>query len=137
MKDLPEPLPIELPEKLKDTHPDKVHRQEKRCTLFSELCLVYEGQSEELPVRLPDLSVKGMFINTGRYFPVGAVLKVRFRLSRLDAVIQARGEVRYCLPDVGIGVEFLDLSLEEARAIEKELELFGYLPDSPAGSVSV
>ncbi|MBI4443994.1 MAG: PilZ domain-containing protein [Acidobacteria bacterium] len=127
MKDLPEPLPIEFPKKMKDRHPDKVHRQDKRCTLFSELCLVYEGQSEELPVRLPDLSVKGMFINTGRYFPVGAVLKVRFRLSRLDRVIQARGEVRYCLPDVGIGVEFLDLTSEAARAIEKELQLFGSL----------
>ena len=125
-------LPEDLPKALEDPQSLKFPRQEKRCTLFSELCLIYEGQSEEVPVLLPDLSAKGMFINTSRYFPLGAVLKIRFRLIRLDAVVQARGEVRYCLPGVGIGVEFLDISPEAIRAIEKELELSGHFSDSPA-----
>jgi hypothetical protein len=48
-------------------------------------------------VRPPDLSPHGMFVNTKTEYPQGAVLKLRFRLSRTGTVIQTRGEVRYCL----------------------------------------
>jgi hypothetical protein len=62
-----------------------------------------------------------MFIQTGRHFPEGAVLKVRFRLVRSRYEVHARAEVRYCLPGVGIGVEFVDISAEDRLAIENEL----------------
>jgi len=32
-----------------------------------------------------------------------------------------RAEVRYCLPDVGVGVEFIDIAPEAKAAIEDEL----------------
>ena len=105
-----------------------IPRLRRRCELFSDLSLVYEGQSEEMTLRGPDLSPQGMFINTPRHFPVGAVLKICFRLSRQDVVVHARAEVRYCLPGVGVGVEFFELSPEATRAIEKELELAGHPP---------
>lgn len=108
--------------------PGLTRRQRRRCELFSELTFVYEGQSEEISLRLPDFSTTGMFINTTKHFPVGAVLKVRFRLSRQEVVVHARAEVRYCLPGVGVGVEFLELSPEATRAIEKEFELAGLPP---------
>ena len=103
-------------------------RQQKRCALFSELSIVYEGWSEVMSLRPSDLSTRGMFLNTPNYFPVGAVLKVRFRLSRSDVVIQARAEVRYTVPGAGVGVEFLELSPGAGRAIEKELEMAGESP---------
>jgi hypothetical protein len=62
-----------------------------------------------------------MFINTAKLFPEGAVLKLRFRLSRSGVLIQARCEVRYCLKGVGVGVEFVDISPEFVRAIEDEI----------------
>ncbi|MBI4464106.1 MAG: PilZ domain-containing protein [Acidobacteria bacterium] len=113
------------PEDLENAHSSKTGRQKERRTLVSDLSLTYEGQSEEVSVRLPDLSPRGMFINTSQYFPMGAVLKISFRLNRHEEVIRARGEVRYCLPGVGIGVEFLDISPDAICAIEKELEQFG------------
>ena len=71
-------------------------RQDKRyCAHFSELCVTYEGCSEEVPIRPPDVSVRGMFIQTVRQFPEGAVLKLRFRLARSQFEVHARGEVRY------------------------------------------
>jgi hypothetical protein len=88
---------------------------------FSELSFSYEGKVEEVPIRPPDVSLQGMFIQTGRHFPEGAVLKVRFRLVRSRYEVHARAEVRYCLPGVGIGVEFVDISAEDRLAIENEL----------------
>jgi hypothetical protein len=97
-------------------------RQNKRYSAhYSELFISYEGYSEEISLRPPDLSVKGMFVQTARHFNEGAVLKVRFRLARSRYEISARGEVRYCLPGVGIGIEFLEISSEARQAIEEEL----------------
>jgi len=48
-------------------------------------------------------------------------LKLRFRLGRSGIEIHAHGEVRYCLPGAGIGVEFIGLSPEYLSAIEEEI----------------
>ena len=93
----------------------------ERYAALQDLSLTYEGHSEDIPVRPPDISPRGMFINTANYFAQGTVLKVKFRLTRSNFDVQARCEVRYCLPGVGIGVEFVDISEEAARAIEEEV----------------
>ena len=90
-------------------------------THVRDLSIANEGYTENVPVRPPDLSVRGMFINTPSHFPEGTVLKIRFRLARLRYVVNARAEVRYCLPGVGIGVEFVEISAQAQRAIEEEL----------------
>lgn len=64
-----------------------------------------------------------MFINTNRRLAEGAVLNLQFRLALSGAEIRTRCEVRYCLPGVGVGVEFIGISTDEVRAIEKEIEL--------------
>jgi PilZ domain-containing protein len=101
---------------------DKISpRRSPRYAQFSELSLTYEGRTEEIASRPPDISPHGMFINTARRFPEGAVMKLRFRLSRSGIEVHARAEVRYCLPGVGIGVEFIGLSPEYVHAIEEEV----------------
>jgi hypothetical protein len=86
-----------------------------------ELSMTYEGHNESVSIHPPDISAKGMFINTATRFPEGSVLKLRFRLARTGVEIATRCEVRYCLPGVGVGVEFLDLPPECASVIEKEI----------------
>lgn len=88
---------------------------------FSELSFSYEGNVEEVPIRPPDVSAQGMFIQTARHFPEGAVLKVRFRLARSRYEVHARAEVRYCLSGMGVGVEFVEISAQARNAIENEL----------------
>lgn len=108
------------------------HNQEKnwsstrlasRFSSLRELSVTYEGYSEDIVTRPPDISTRGMFINTSRKFPEGAVLNVQFRLALTGIEIQSRCEVRYCLPGVGVGVEFINISPDSARAIEKEVKL--------------
>lgn len=96
-------------------------RCEPRLQHVSDLHLMYEGEVCEIPIRPPDLSAHGMFVNTTTHFPEGAVVKLRFRLTGLNVEVQTRCEVRYCLPGTGIGVEFVGLEAEAAQAIQTEL----------------
>jgi hypothetical protein len=96
-------------------------RRDVRHPQLSELSMIYEGFEEDIKVRPPDLSPHGMFINTSNEYPQGAVLKLRFRLSRTGVVIETRCEVRYCLRGVGVGVEFVAISPECIKAIEDEI----------------
>ena len=96
-------------------------RQWGRATTHHDLTILYEGRSQEIATRVPDVSPQGMFINTAIHFPEGAVLKVKFRLTRSNYEVHARGEVRYCLEGVGIGLEFVEISEEAQKAIEEEI----------------
>jgi hypothetical protein len=70
-------------------------RQDVRYPQLRKLSMIYEGATEDVSVRLPDLSPHGMFINTRSDYPEGAVLKLRFRLSRTGVLVQKGCEVRY------------------------------------------
>lgn len=96
-------------------------RKWPRYSNLKDLSLIYEGRSEVFSVRPPDISPTGMFINTAADFTEGAILKVSFRLAKSNRPISVRCEVRYCLSGVGIGIEFIDMSPNDQRAIAKEI----------------
>jgi PilZ domain len=98
-------------------------RSGPRTSSLCELSVSYEGYSEDIQTRPPDISARGMFINTTRIFPEGAVLNVRFRLAHTGAEVQTRCEVRYCHAGIGIGVEFIGISPADVESIEKEIQL--------------
>jgi hypothetical protein len=100
-------------------------RSARRYMSLRDLSVTYEGSTEDVAQRLPDISTRGMFINTNRRFPEGAVLNVKFRLALSGIEIQARAEVRYCLTGVGVGVEFVEIAKAAVQAIEKEIDM-GY-----------
>ena len=93
-----------------------------RHSSLRDLAVTYEGEREDIVTRPPDISARGMFINTSRAFPEGAVLNVRFTLALSGEEVEARCEVRYCLPGVGVGVEFIEISAESVGAIEEEIK---------------
>ena len=98
-------------------------RSSPRVYSLREITISYEGQNEEILVRPPNLSKRGLFINTSRMFPEGAVLNLRFALVLTGAEIHTRCEVRYCQQGVGIGVEFIGLPPESSKMIEREIAL--------------
>lgn len=109
----------------KSSHPAAASppRSARRIHTVSGIILSYEGQPDLTYVRSPDVSARGMFVNTPRQFPEGAIMNVRFRLALTGAAVQARGEVRYCLPGVGIGLEFIGLDAKTRQRIEREVAL--------------
>jgi PilZ domain len=96
-------------------------REVVRYELPSELSVVYEGASEQVPLHPSDLSTRGMFIHSPKPFPEGSIVKIHFRLRRIDFAVNVRAEVRHCIAGAGFGVEFLDLEPEARWAIEQEL----------------
>ena len=98
-------------------------RLSPRIHSVKEISVHYEGRTEEIAIRPPDVSTHGMFFNTATRFPEGAVLNLKFRLALSGAEISTRCEVRYCLPGVGVGVEFIGISPEAVRKIEREVKL--------------
>jgi PilZ domain len=97
-------------------------REWSRYCSLRDLSLTYEGQSEAVAVHPPDISPKGMFINTPVHFPEGSVLKVSFRLARSNHHVETRCEVRYCMPGIGVGVEFIGIAPKDQKAISDEIQ---------------
>ena len=97
-------------------------RREPRIQQLTELHMTYEGVGSEIPIRPPDINLHGMFVNTSTHFAEGAVVNLRFRLTQLNVEVQTRGEVRYCLHGIGIGVEFVGIDESALRAIEEEIK---------------
>ena len=97
-------------------------REWSRYCSLTDLALTYEGQSESVAVHPPDISPKGMFINTPVHFPEGSVLKVSFRLARSNHHVETRCEVRYCMPGLGVGVEFIGIDPSDQNAISREIQ---------------
>jgi PilZ domain len=98
-------------------------RYSPRVHSLSEVSLNYEGGSEKIILRAPDISTQGMFINTTRTFPEGSILCVQFRLAISGIEVRSRCEVRYCLPGVGVGAEFVGITPQAAETIEQEVAL--------------
>lgn len=104
--------------------PKPGERGNPRVNSLKEILISYEGRDEILTVKPPNLSRGGMFINTSQSFPEGAILNLRFELLLTGAKIETRCEVRYCRPRIGVGVQFVGLSEDAGRAIEKELGFY-------------
>ena len=107
------------PKKKAKTYP--ISRSDRRYKYISDLSIIYEGFGGEVLLHTPDISPRGMFIHTSLDIPQGAVIIVNFRLQRANVKVTTRAEVRYCLPGVGVGVEFVEISPEVKQAIEEEL----------------
>jgi len=101
----------------------RVERRQASRVIYDDLKIVYDGMADVVYERSPDLSTRGMFINTPRSYPTGAQLKLRFDLLRTGVIVRTLGDVRYCLPGIGVGVHFVDLPEYARAAIETELEI--------------
>jgi PilZ domain-containing protein len=70
----------------------------------------------EVRSQIRDLSPTGAFIADERPFPLGRKLNMRFRLDGHGPVIEVQAIVRRVDPQIGMAVEFTELS-EEAAAL--------------------
>ena len=94
-------------------------REAKRVSYICEVECEASGLNR-LATRLNDLSLTGAFIDSMTCFSPGTVLKLRFCVK--DFVIQADAEVRYSMPQVGMGVRFKNLKPEHISAMESLIE---------------
>ena len=104
-----------------DTTAVLVDQRHAERTLYPDLRIICNGLAATTGTRPPDLSPDGMFVNTPLGFSPGTTIQLRFDLICTGAVVEGRGKVRYWVPGVGVGVEFVDLAAPCRAAIEREL----------------
>jgi hypothetical protein len=97
----------------------KERRGSKRITHVCEVECEALGL-QKFTTRLNDLSITGAFIDSMTCYSTGTVLKLRFHIK--DVLIETDAEVRYSLPRVGMGVQFLNLKPEHVAALESLIE---------------
>ena len=73
-----------------------------------------------LATRISDLSLTGAFIDSMTCYAPGASLRLRFRIK--DILIEATAEVRYTMPQMGMGVQFLGLKPDQLAVLENLIE---------------
>lgn len=72
--------------------------------------VVCEGSGTRLIARTSDISVSGVFIHSKSCFDAGMLLRLEFDVARTR--IETVGEICYSIPQVGMGVRFIDLKPE-------------------------
>ncbi|HEU4390505.1 MAG TPA: PilZ domain-containing protein [Blastocatellia bacterium] len=85
---------------------------------ISYLCEVeFDGvQTGAANIRISDLSTKGAFIDSLASFPVGSILQLRFLVRSTEMCVT--GEVRHNLPQIGMGIRFVNLSPEDEAVLQ-------------------
>lgn len=85
--------------------------------------------------RITSLSVGGCFIQSGREVKTGQ--KIYLRLWLRDGERILRGEIRYCLERVGLGVEFFELMESDKERLAELIEHYrGEAQAAPGGRTS-
>jgi uncharacterized protein DUF4388/PilZ domain-containing protein len=97
----------------------KERRVAKRISYICEVECDASGISR-LATRINDLSLTGAFIDSMTCFAAGTILNLRFHVKNIR--IETTAEVRYCMPQIGMGVHFLDLKPEHVAALESLIE---------------
>lgn len=96
----------------------KERREAKRISYICEVeC---EGEDIRLASRINDLSTTGAFIDSMSSYAPGTILKLRFRVKEMP--IEVECEVRYGMPQMGMGVRFLNLKPEHLALLEHLVE---------------
>jgi len=99
----------------------KERREFVRVNYLCECQVESEGlRTAALDGRINDLSLDGVFIDSMLWLPIGSTLKVKFKVQ--DRQIRAIGEVKYFIPNVGMGVQFVDLAQYEREVIESVVQ---------------
>jgi hypothetical protein len=84
----------------------------------------YETAGVRAKARINNVGTLGVFIEEESRLPVGARLKLRFRLPD-DHTIEAEGVVAHRQTGVGMGVAFVTIGAEAVRRIRDFIEADG------------
>jgi hypothetical protein len=97
----------------------KDRREAKRITYLCEVDCEGAGMNR-LATRINDLSLTGAFIDSLTCYAPGTHLRLRFHIH--DVLIETTAEVRYTMPQMGMGVRFLALEPDHLAALESLIE---------------
>jgi hypothetical protein len=89
-------------------------RTSKRVSFLCDV-ICEGGEARLQQTRINDLSTDGAFVDSIVNYAQGSKLRLTFKIRETEISVNA--EVRYCMPQIGVGVRFLDLTPEQRSAI--------------------
>lgn len=94
-------------------------RQKGAIRVQKPLEITYAAGCPPIDARIEDISETGFFLDNTNALQVGSELEfaIKLPLDTETATIRGRGKVIWIQPTVGAGVQFLDLSDEDAASI--------------------
>ncbi len=92
-------------------------RKGRRVPVIREVSVELDSPRVTFRGKRFDLGARGAFINVVAGLPPGSLIEIDFELPTKERV-KATASIRYVLPGLGMGVEFVEIDEEEARAIE-------------------
>ncbi|MEW6732905.1 MAG: PilZ domain-containing protein [Acidobacteriota bacterium] len=100
---------------IKRKEPYEQGRRDRRVTFCNRVRLLNAGMRDEF--KASNISRNGIFILTSNLFPIGSILNLEIDLNLLYTV-RAQAVVRHHSTGVGIGVEFLLITLDDRTSID-------------------
>ncbi len=76
-----------------------------------------------------DVSMGGMFVETKHQAATGTRLTIRFHLQEGDPIMEAIGVVRYVVPKLGVGVQFVEIEPIDRKRLTEYVSKTPALPD--------
>lgn len=92
-------------------------RKGRRVPVIREVSVELDSPRITLQGKIFDLSACGAFINVIAGLPTGSLIEIDFDLPTKERV-KVTASIRYVLPGLGMGVEFVEIGEEESRSIE-------------------
>jgi hypothetical protein len=95
-------------------------RRASRCPLIASAEVIELQTSTHLEARISDLSLVGCYLDTTNFLPIGT--EVRLQIAHNDTMFTALSVVVHCQPNLGMGIRFTDVQLDQHRILDKWLE---------------
>ena len=128
-------LLVTLVRRLKKTTDDLVRASSLLETKASgTVKMSFESESDFFRAYIGNLAKGGLFVKTGKIFPVDTLLNVEFSLPNSNQVIHTTGKVVWTrskdkssekIPP-GMGIQFIDINPEDEKLLKKYIESFKF-----------
>lgn len=104
-------------ETLELNRPGIEKREHRRARLVTQVRCEALGREEMLLTR--DVSVGGVFVSTKEPFPTDSEIAITLQLAAGGPSISASGKVVYSLKNLGMGIQFSELSDDNRATLQK------------------
>jgi PilZ domain len=95
-------------------------RRAPRCTLIASAEVIELQTNTHLRARISDLSLVGCYLDMTNTLPVGT--EVRLHIAHNDTTFTALGVIAHRQPNMGMGIRFTDVQLDQHEILKKWLE---------------
>ena len=94
-------------------------RRAPRYPLIASAEVIELRTNTRLKARISDLSLVGSYLDMTNTLPVGT--EVRLNIDHEGATFTALGVIAHCQPNMGMGIRFTDLQLDQHEILDKWL----------------